>query len=154
MKLVKSDKNVSQASEQEAWERALKSSKENDPSHTSRRSSADGFKTELQYEPKISLRNENDSLQIRLQAAGTQLNEIGSFIGDKENLVEQTNGGMIKFDNTFSVDWKHIDSYRLISGVALLWSLEGSNNFANFILDSYSSREKSVELVQKYAKVE
>jgi len=61
---------------------------------------------------------------------------------------------MIKFDNTFSVDWKHIDSYRLISGVALLWSLEGSNNFANFILDSYSSREKSLELVQKYAKVE
>ncbi len=35
----------------------------------------------------ISLRNENDSLQIRLQAAETQLNEIGSFIGDKENLV-------------------------------------------------------------------
>jgi len=35
----------------------------------------------------ISLRNENDSLQIRLQAAETQLNEIGSFIGGRENLV-------------------------------------------------------------------
>jgi len=41
----------------------------------------------LTLEPKISLRNENDSLQIRLQAVETQLNEIGSFIGDKENLV-------------------------------------------------------------------
>jgi hypothetical protein len=38
------------------------------------------------------------------------------------------------------VDWKHIESYRLISSVALLWPLQGSNNFANFILDSYSSR--------------
>jgi hypothetical protein len=53
-----------------------------------------------------------------------------------------------------TVDWKHIESYRLISGVALLWSLEGSNNFANFILESYSSREKAMELVRKYAKVE
>lgn len=52
------------------------------------------------------------------------------------------------------VDWKHIESYRLISGVALLWSLQGSHNFANFILDSYSSREKAVELVRKYAKIE
>jgi hypothetical protein len=53
-----------------------------------------------------------------------------------------------------TVDWKHIESYRFISGVALLWSLQGSNNFANFILDSYSSREKAVERVRKYAKVE
>lgn len=37
----------------------------------------------------ISLRNENDSLQTRLQAAETQLNEIGSFIGDKENIVSK-----------------------------------------------------------------
>lgn len=37
----------------------------------------------------ISLRNENDSLQTRLQAAETQLNEIGSFIGDKKNIVSK-----------------------------------------------------------------
>jgi hypothetical protein len=55
LKLVKSDKNISQAvsmSEQEARERVQKSSKEKDPSYASRRSSADGFKTEIQYEPK------------------------------------------------------------------------------------------------------
>jgi hypothetical protein len=53
-----------------------------------------------------------------------------------------------------AVDWKNIESYKVISGVALLWSLQGINNFANFLLDSYSSREKAMELVRKYAKVE
>ncbi len=37
----------------------------------------------------ITLRNENDSLQTRLQAAESQINEISSFVGDKENLVSK-----------------------------------------------------------------
>ncbi len=38
----------------------------------------------------ITLRNENDSLRIRLQAAKSQRNKIGSFIGVKENLVSKS----------------------------------------------------------------
>eukprot|EP00590_Aulacoseira_subarctica_P005314 CAMPEP_0172417388 /NCGR_PEP_ID=MMETSP1064-20121228/3911_1 /TAXON_ID=202472 /ORGANISM="Aulacoseira subarctica , Strain CCAP 1002/5" /LENGTH=1817 /DNA_ID=CAMNT_0013155689 /DNA_START=55 /DNA_END=5505 /DNA_ORIENTATION=- len=51
-----------------------------------------------------------------------------------------------------SVDWTDIESYSIISGASVSWSLQGINSFADFLLHSYSSREKAAELVTKYGK--
>ena len=49
-----------------------------------------------------------------------------------------------------TVDWTTMESFQIINGAAVVWSVEGINNFANFIVDSYSSREKAVQVVKNY----
>jgi len=49
-----------------------------------------------------------------------------------------------------TVDWTTMESFQIINGAAVFWSVPGINNFANFIVDSYSTREKAVQVVKNY----
>jgi hypothetical protein len=54
-------------------------------------------------------------------------------------------------DNT--LDWKTIETYRLINGAAAVWSFNGLKSFIDFMFDLYYNREKAVNFVTKHGEI-
>mmetsp|Transcript_28831 Transcript_28831/g.41304 ORF Transcript_28831/g.41304 Transcript_28831/m.41304 type:complete len:768 (+) Transcript_28831:68-2371(+) len=46
-----------------------------------------------------------------------------------------------------AVDWSNIQSYKIVSGGAIMWSLEGLQSYVDFLMSIYTSRENAVEMV-------
>ena len=74
--------------------------------------------------------------------------------GHPVNLIVSLDTDVLLLDDPLTVDgqmeWSTIESYRIVNGAAVIWSLPGINRFANFLVDSYSTREKAAELVLKH----
>ena len=79
----------------------------------------------------------------RLAQLGVPINHIVSLDTD-----------VILLEDPFFVDkgmdWSIVESYRIINGAAIIWSHQGLNSFANFLVDSYSSRKKAINLILQY----
>ena len=47
------------------------------------------------------------------------------------------------------VEWKRTESYRIVDGAAIMWTLEGLQSFVEFLIDMYSSPQKAAEIILK-----
>jgi len=78
-----------------------------------------------------------------LNLRGVQVNHIFAIDTDVfalENplLVDET------------VDWDSIQSYRIIDGAAIMWSLEGLQSFVDFLMNAYLSNDSAAKMVSQW----
>lgn len=74
--------------------------------------------------------------------------------GHPVNFIVSLDTDVLLLDDPLTVDrqmeWSTMESYRIVNGAAVIWNLPGIDSFANFLVDSYSTREKAAELVLKH----
>ena len=78
-----------------------------------------------------------------LKMRGAQVNHIVAvdtdvFVLENPLLVDET------------IDWDSIQSYRIIDGAAIMWSLEGIQSFVGFLMSAYEIKENAVNLVSQW----
>lgn len=51
------------------------------------------------------------------------------------------------------VDWNIVQSYRIISGAAMIWTLDGLESYVTFLLDIYATPSKAIELAKQHGTI-
>jgi hypothetical protein len=49
-----------------------------------------------------------------------------------------------------TISWDSVESYKILDGALILWSLQGLKNYADFFLEVYWTRENAIEMVKKH----
>ncbi len=51
------------------------------------------------------------------------------------------------------IDWTTVQSYRIISGAAMIWTLSGLESFVTFLLDVYATPTMAIELAKQHGTI-